>query len=126
MPHYIQFYNNFIKNKTRLSVENAAKKMMIPHLIIHGDNDLSVPFLHAQNLHRWNTTSKLIVVPKSNHVFGASQPWTKTKLPTNFKFVLEKTIAFPVENQFYLGDPRLLLGLIFLIIGLLIRPIARR
>jgi len=94
MPHYIQFYNNFIKNKTRLSVENAAKKMMIPHLIIHGDNDLSVPFLHAQNLHRWNTTSKLIVVPKSNHVFGASQPWTKTKLPTNFKFVLEKTIAF--------------------------------
>lgn len=94
MPHYIQFYNNFIKNKTRLSVENAAKKMMIPHLIIHGNNDLSVPFLHAQNLHRWNTTSKLIVVPKSNHVFGASQPWTKTKLPTNFKFVLEKTIAF--------------------------------
>ena len=94
MPHYIQFYNNFIKNKTRLSVENAAKKMMIPHLIIHGDNDLSVPFLHAQNLHRWNTTSKLIVVPKSNHVFGASQPWTKTKLPTDFKFVLEKTIAF--------------------------------
>ena len=94
MPHYIQFYNNFIKNKTRLSVENAAKKMMIPHLIIHGDNDLSVPFLHAQNLHRWNTTSKLIVVPKSNHVFGASQPWTKTKLPTNFKFVLGKTIAF--------------------------------
>ena len=94
MPHYIQFYNNFIKNKTRLSVENAAKKIMIPHLIIHGDNDLSVPFQHAQNLHRWNTTSKLIVVPKSNHVFGASQPWTKTKLPTNFKFVLEKTIAF--------------------------------
>lgn len=94
MPHYIQFYNNFIKNKTRLSVENAAKKMMIPHLIIHGDNDLSVPFQHAQNLHRWSTTSQLIIVPKSNHVFGASQPWTKTKLPTNFKFVLEKTIAF--------------------------------
>ena len=94
MPHYIQFYNNFIKNKTRLSVENAAKKIMIPHLIIHGDNDLSVPFQHAQNLHRWSTTSQLIIVPKSNHVFGASQPWTKTKLPTNFKFVLEKTIAF--------------------------------
>ena len=26
---------------------------------------------------------------------------------------LEKTIAFPVENQLYLGDPRLLLGLYF-------------
>ena len=39
---------------------------------------------------------------------------------------LEKTIAFPVETQLYLGDPRLLLGLIFLIIGLLARPIARK
>ena len=39
---------------------------------------------------------------------------------------LEKTIAFPVETQFYLGDLRLLLGLIFLIIGLLARPMARK
>ena len=39
---------------------------------------------------------------------------------------LEKTIAFPVETQFYLGDLRLLLGLIFLIIGLFARPIARK
>ncbi len=39
---------------------------------------------------------------------------------------LEKTIAFPVENQLYLGDPRLLLGFIFLIIGLLLRPIIRQ
>ena len=39
---------------------------------------------------------------------------------------LEKTIAFPVENQFYLGDPRLLLGFILLIIGLLLRPVTRR
>ena len=94
MPHYLQFYYNFIKNKKRLCIENAVKKMSIPHLIIHGDNDLSVPFLHAQNLHKWNTLSKLIVVLESNHVFGASQPWTKTKLPEDFKFVVEKTIAF--------------------------------
>jgi len=39
---------------------------------------------------------------------------------------LEKTIAFPVETQLYLGDPRLLLGFIFLILGLLLRPITRR
>ena len=39
---------------------------------------------------------------------------------------LEKTIAFPVENQFYLGDPRLLLSFILLIIGLLLRPVTRQ
>jgi len=39
---------------------------------------------------------------------------------------LEKTIAFPVESQLYLGDPRLLLGFILLIVGLLLKPITRR
>jgi hypothetical protein len=39
---------------------------------------------------------------------------------------LEKTIAFPAEAELYLGDPRLLLGFIMLIIGLLLRPIARK
>ena len=94
MPHYIQFYYNFIYNKNRLNVKNAAKKMSIPHLIIHGDKDISVPFIHAQNLHEWNTTSQLIIVPESNHVFGTSQPWINKKLPKDFIFVLEKTIAF--------------------------------
>ena len=39
---------------------------------------------------------------------------------------LEKTIAFPVETKLYLGDPRLLLSFIFLILGLLLRPITRK
>ena len=39
---------------------------------------------------------------------------------------LEKTIAFPVETKLYLGDPRLLFGFIFLILGLLLRPITRK
>ena len=39
---------------------------------------------------------------------------------------LEKTIAFPVETKLYLGDQRLLLGFIFLILGLLLKPITRK
>jgi len=34
---------------------------------------------------------------------------------------LEKTIAFPVETVLYLSDPRLIIGLIFLIFGLFFR-----
>jgi len=34
---------------------------------------------------------------------------------------LEKTIAYPVEAQLYLGDPRFILGLIFLVLGLSLR-----
>ena len=34
---------------------------------------------------------------------------------------LDKTIAYPIETVLYLSDPRLLLGLILLIIGLIIQ-----
>ena len=39
---------------------------------------------------------------------------------------LEKTIAYPVKLGFYLGDPRIVLAFILLIIGLLVRPITRK
>ena len=39
---------------------------------------------------------------------------------------LEKTIAFPSEPELYLGDPRMILGLLLLIIGLVARPITRK
>jgi uncharacterized membrane protein YhaH (DUF805 family) len=31
---------------------------------------------------------------------------------------MEKTIAYPLDPWFYLGDPRLVFGLAFLVIGL--------
>ncbi|HJL96274.1 MAG: hypothetical protein CMD53_02870 [Gammaproteobacteria bacterium] len=34
---------------------------------------------------------------------------------------LEKTIAYPVETQIYLSDPRFILGLVFLVFGLSLR-----
>ncbi|MBL4604202.1 MAG: alpha/beta fold hydrolase [Flavobacteriaceae bacterium] len=94
MPHYIQFYTNYIENKELLNVENATKKINIPHLIFHGDGDLAVPVHHGQNLHAWNPKSELVIIPGANHVFGAKQPWTDEKFPKDFKMVLEKTIQF--------------------------------
>lgn len=94
MPHYIQFYNNYVENKDRLSVKEAAKKIEIPHLIIHGDGDLAVPFFNAENLHSWSAKSELINIPNANHVFGAKQPWIDKEFPEDFNIVLKKTIEF--------------------------------
>lgn len=94
MPHYIQFYENYMENKTRLNIENACKNIAVPHLIIHGEGDDAVPFLHAENLHSWNPKSKLYRIPNANHVFGAKQPWTKPNIPTDFKLVLDTTFKF--------------------------------
>ena len=94
MPHYIQFYHNYSKNKERLDVKKAVKQLSIPQLIVHGEGDLAVPVIHAENLHQWNPASELMLLPKANHIFGASQPWLKDKLPEDFSIVLKKTINF--------------------------------
>ena len=94
MPHYIQFYHNYSKNKERLDVKKAVKQLSIPQLIFHGEGDLAVPVIHAENLHQWNPASELMLLPKANHVFGASQPWLEDKLPEDFSIVLKKTIDF--------------------------------
>lgn len=94
MPHYIQFYHNYSKNKERLDVKKAVKQLSIPQLIFHGEGDLAVPVIHAKNLHQWNSASELMLLPKANHVFGASQPWLEDKLPEDFSIVLKKTIDF--------------------------------
>lgn len=94
MPHYIEFYENFMEHQAYLDIQTATEKITIPHLIIHGDGDVAVPIHHAQNLHQWNPKSELFVVPGANHVFGAKQPWTEPSFPKDFDLVLEKTFEF--------------------------------
>ena len=94
MPHYIQFYEDFIQNETSLTIRTAAERLNIPHLIIHGTNDTTVPLLEAENIHKWSANSELFVIKNGDHGFGAKQPWEEKELPKDFKIVLEKTIAF--------------------------------
>ena len=50
MPHYYQFYEDFIANENRLNIQSATRQLKIPHLIIHGNQDTSVPLRHAEDL----------------------------------------------------------------------------
>lgn len=44
-----------------------------------------------------------------------------------FKFsAMAKTIAFPMDPWFHLGDPRLIVGLLFLNLSLVVQLVARR
>ena len=94
MPHYIQFYQDYIDNESDLHIESATKKIKIPHLVIHGDGDLAVPFFHAENYCKWNPKSELVNISNANHVFGAKQPWTEESFPKDFELVLEKSLNF--------------------------------
>lgn len=94
MPHTYQFYENFIANEARLTIQRAAKHIQIPHLILHAKEDTSVSYEEAKALKNWNPKSDLITILDSDHVFGASHPWTAETLPEALKTVVSKTIDF--------------------------------
>jgi len=94
MPHFIQFYDNFMENEARLTIATAAKNITIPHLIIHGTTDETVPFKEAEALHNWNKNSKLFAIENANHVFGGSHPWEGDSLPSDLELAVNEIISF--------------------------------
>jgi pimeloyl-ACP methyl ester carboxylesterase len=84
MPHYYQFYKDFIANEPRLTIQTAVKKLKIPFLIIHGDADTSVSINEALALLGWSLNGQFIALQGANHVFGSSHPWVLTELPPYF------------------------------------------
>ncbi|MDT0691310.1 alpha/beta fold hydrolase [Salegentibacter sp. F188] len=94
LPHHFQFYTNFKENEERLNIQKAAKKLEIPHLIVHGSSDTSVSIADAGNLFEWSPTSKLLLVENADHVFGMKHPWDEEDFSKNFKYVLDNTLEF--------------------------------
>ena len=98
MPHYYQFYEDFIVNEERLNIKNACQKIKIPFLIIHAIDDPSVEFNSALDLKSWCATGSLLEIPDSNHVFGGSHPWDSNALPDSLKTVILNSIDFIKSN----------------------------
>lgn len=89
MPHYYQFYEDFVANKGRLNIKAAVKKLTIPQLIIHGDNDTSINIEEAHKLHQWNPNSVLRIIENADHVFNTKHPWASDKLSPELKSVVK-------------------------------------
>ena len=94
MPHFYQFYEDFIENEERLTIKRAVENLEIPYLIIHGDNDTSVFIDEAKNLHSWNSKSQFKIIKNANHVFNTSHPWGKENLSEELKKVTQLCIDF--------------------------------
>lgn len=94
MPHYFQFYTDFILNEERLTISRAVKSLNIPHLIIHGDKDTSVTIKEANLLHQWSVNSNLVVIKGANHVFGVWHPWEEKEVSNHLQQVINSTIVF--------------------------------
>lgn len=99
MPHFIQFYEDFLFNQKQLHIKTAVKELKKPLLIVHGTNDDAVQNWEAEAIfnHAENATIKWIA--NANHVFGMSHPWQDNQLPSHAKLLSKSTIAFLQKNN---------------------------
>jgi pimeloyl-ACP methyl ester carboxylesterase len=94
MPLNVALLEDLEENAAALNILNAAKRVNIPWLIIHGNDDVNVPFETAQTLSEANPNSRLVKIKGANHVYGATQPYTNETLPPLLFKVCEKVITF--------------------------------
>ncbi len=94
MPHYFQFYENFMANVSRLTIQTAVRSLRVPYLIIHGDADTSVGLNEALTLHKWQPESQLVVLEGANHVFGSHHPWNFNRLTPYLQQIHSKITHF--------------------------------
>jgi len=94
MLHYYQFYLDFKANEERLHIESAVKRLQIPMLIIHGDNDTSVELKDAKELHKWNPDSKIYIIESADHVFNTKHPWPKNDVSNELNEAMKEILYF--------------------------------
>ena len=94
MPHFYQFYENYIQNKERLDIKKATEQLAIPHLLIHGDSDTSVLIDEAENLQLWNPNADYKIIKNADHVFNVKHPWKQKDMSKQMEEVVDLCINF--------------------------------
>ncbi|WP_223808819.1 alpha/beta hydrolase family protein [Rufibacter hautae] len=94
MPLYYQLVENYQANRNRLDIPNAVEKLQIPLLILHGEQDETLPVQMAHTLHALNPFAELHLLPEGDHSFGGRHPYEQPELPGLAKAAADKTIQF--------------------------------
>ena len=77
-----------------LNIENAVKNLDKPLLIVHGEQDVTVPIEEAEQLFNWSNKeiTELVKISNSGHTFDIVHPFAGTN--PKFEKVLENTDNF--------------------------------
>jgi len=99
MPLYFQFYEDLDRNRERLLIKKAAKKLNKPFLIVHGTEDDTVSINEANALHQWVAGSRLCLIENADHAFNAKHPYTAQELNEHILKKLKVSLEFLVGNN---------------------------
>lgn len=94
MPLYYQIVEDFIENKYRLDIPTVVKRMQQPLLLLHGEQDETLPTQMAHDLQSWKPDAELHLLPEADHSFGGKHPYDETELPGAAQAAADLTIDF--------------------------------
>ena len=98
MPLNLTLLDDIENNRDSLSIQNAVRNLSRPLLIVHGENDLAVPFQEAEQLLDWSDKriSDLAKIDKAGHTYDIVHPFEGSN--PKFETVLGKTEKFFKTN----------------------------
>lgn len=96
LPLGVDILDDLDANASRLDIGAAASRLAIPWLIVHGEEDESVPVADAHRLAQANPHATSLIVPGAGHTFGASHPW-RPPVPVAER-VMDETLRFMMRN----------------------------
>ncbi|UPL50128.1 alpha/beta hydrolase family protein [Hymenobacter sublimis] len=95
LPLYFQIVEDYHRNRLRLDIpHNVRRKLKQPLLIVHGDQDETVPVARAHELHACKPAAELAILPEVTHNFGGSHPWPGAHLPAQALAAADVTVDF--------------------------------
>lgn len=94
MPLKVSLLNDLNKYPAGLDIIAKATEIKQPWLIVHGDDDTSVPLSHAQELKAAQPNAELFIVQGGDHFFGATHPFIENALPVPLLEYCIRAISF--------------------------------
>ncbi|KAA9339130.1 alpha/beta fold hydrolase [Hymenobacter busanensis] len=95
LPLYYQIVEDYHANRLRLDIPHKVRrKLRQPLLVIHGDDDETLPVQKAQLFRELKPDTELRILPGAGHMFGGAHPWPDTALPPLAQTVADDTLAF--------------------------------
>lgn len=89
---------DYEQNRERFNLLNCISKITIPILIVHGEQDLTVPLSEAYQLYEASNKNltELVVIPAAGHTFNIVHPYAGSN--PQFERVKSRTIDFLIKH----------------------------
>ena len=89
---------DFERNRERLDIQAAARRLEVPLLAVHGLEDATVPSEAAVTLSGLAPRGEALLIEGADHGFGATHPLRAPESVDALSVALEATLSFGLEH----------------------------